>query len=309
MTPRATVIIPSRNSAETLGAMLESVLSQTVPRGDYEVVVVDDDSTDDTPEMLARLEHDGLRWARQRRAGAGAARNRALAMSTGDVVVFLDDDAFVRADFLARHLEMHARDRHVLAAGGIIEVRLPHVAAGVPSAWSGYHRHPMPGGNASVRREHLAAVGGFDESFDTYGWQDQELAERLLAHGLRRRFVRAAPIYHYKPAEIVLDAQHELMRELDRGRMGARFYHKHPSVFVGITTKLWPPLRGAHAMLNRAFGLEEQATRILDGTGRLSPFRGARASLLRAHVEIQSGRAELERLARSVPLAGCRDVK
>jgi glycosyltransferase involved in cell wall biosynthesis len=290
---RATVVIPTHDRASTLGLMLPHVLEQSIPRDEYEIIVVDDESADETPDVLRPFERRGVRWIRQLKAGAGPARNKAVAASSGAVVVFLDDDAFVAPDFLERHLAAHAHDGRVLAAGGIIEVREPAAPNANPPRWAGYHRHPMPGGNSSVRREHLLAVGGFDESFNTYGWQDQELAERLLRLGLKRRFVPGAPIHHYKPADVVLDARHELTRELERGRMGARFYHKHPSPLVGITTKLWPPLRAADALLTRAFGLDRQAERILAGAETLAPFRGARASLLRAHVEIAAGKGEL----------------
>src|SRR5262245_58108138 len=125
MTLRATVVIPTRNRADTLSLMLPHVLDQTIPREEFEVIVVDDDSTDDTRHVLAHFAGEGVVGERQAKAGTGAARNRALALATGQIAVFLDDDAFVRPDFLERHLAVHARDDEALVAGGIIEVREP----------------------------------------------------------------------------------------------------------------------------------------------------------------------------------------
>lgn len=295
---RASIIIPTRNRASVLALSLRSLAAQTIPRAAYEIIVADDASTDATATLLEEgATRDGVRWTRlARRSGAAAARNRAIAMAEGELLIFLDDDAFVASDFIARHLHAHDGRPRALVAGGIIEVREPRAPAASPSSWRGYHRHPMPGGNSSVLRAHVLSAGGYDESFDAYGWQDQELAERLLRAGLRRRFVRGAAIHHYKPACIVHDARHELERELERGLSGARFYHKHPGALVGITTKMWPPIRAVERMLGRALGFDERARAILSGAPHERAFVGWRASLMRAHVEIGAGRRELERL-------------
>lgn len=298
---RASIIVPTRNRASILALTLPYMLKQQVPAGDYEVLVVDDGSTDNTPSVVDQVGDSRVIYRRVEQGGASAARNRALDVARGDIVVFLDDDAFVAGDFLVRHVAAHEEAPNRLVAGGITETRA------VPSSLElarmhqriGYHRHPMPGGNASVRRLHLLAAGGFDEHFDSYGWQDQELAERLLRMGLVRRFAWGAAILHYKPANVVLDPKHELERELERGRMGARFYAKHPRTLVGITTKLWPPLRAIDRLLSNLLGLERTARRILAGEPAMGEFRGPYAALLRAHVEISAGRRELSRVRRN----------
>lgn len=298
---RASLVVPTRNRAHILAHTLPHMLRQRIDRGDYEVIVVDDGSTDDTAAAVRQVGDDQVIYRRLRHGGASAARNQALAIASGDIVVFLDDDAFVAPDFLSLHLACHEESSQALVAGGIRDVSVVPTTAELQRAGRPltYHRHPMPGGNASVRRLHLLAAGGFDESFNAYGWQDQELAERLLRMGLVRRFAWGATILHYRPARVVLNAQHELERELERGRMGARFYRKHPTALVGITTKMWPPLRALDRMLSGLLGLESSASRILAGETVMPAFRGPRASLLRAHVEISAGRRELQRLANS----------
>jgi glycosyltransferase involved in cell wall biosynthesis len=285
----ASIIVPTYERADTLRHSLPRLLAQDVGQRAFEVIVTDDGSTDDTRDVV---ESAGTIYVRGPHAGAATARNRAIVRARGKVLVFVDDDAFVAPDFLARHLAIHDRDGRALVAGGIIEIREIPDAFPAVRPWRGYHRHPLCGGNSSVRREHVIAAGGFDESFDTYGWQDQELAERLLRRGLRRRFVWGAPILHYKPAAVVRDARHELLRELDRGRMGARFYDKHPRMLVGITTKMWPPIVALERAIATPLGIADQARRILDGQETLRPFEGVRAALLRAHVEISAGLRE-----------------
>jgi glycosyl transferase family 2 len=282
----ASIIVPTYERAATLRHSLPLLLAQHIGPRPFEVIVTDDGSTDDTRRVV---EAAGATYVCGPHAGAAAARNRGIARARGDVLVFVDDDAFVAPDFLARHLAIHDRDDRALVAGGIIEVRDMPAAFPALRPWHGYHRHPLCGGNSSVRRAHVVAAGGFDESFDSYGWQDQELAERLMRRGLRRRFAWGAPILHYKPAAVVRDARHELLRELDRGRMGARFYGKHPRTLVGITTKMWPPIVALERAIAAPLGIAGQARRILDGEETLRPFEGLRAALLRAHVEITAG--------------------
>ncbi len=303
MSVRASLVIPTRNRAHILVLTLPHMLRQRVAGVDYEVIIVDDGSTDDTASAVRRSGDGRVIYRQVPQGGASAARNQALAIASGDVIVFLDDDAFVAPDFLARHLSIHERMPAALVAGGIRDVAdVPGVNELAQACrLKTYHRHPMPGGNASVRRAHLLAAGGFDESFNAYGWQDQELAERLLRGGLGRRFAWGATILHYRPTAVVLDARHELERELDRGRMGARFYRKHPTTVIGITTKLWSPLRALDRLLSPLLGLENSAQRILAGERVVREFRGPRASLVRAHVEIAAGRRELQRLDASLP--------
>ena len=295
MTLLATIVVPTYARADLLPLSLPTLLAQSVAPDRYEVVVVDDASPDDTAGAVLPFVGDRVRYIRQeRRRGASAARNAALAVARGDVVVLVDDDCFVDRRFLECHLMAHEQGASELAAGGIVNVSTLPTPVPEPGAWQGYHRHPMPGGNASVRREHLERVGGFDESFSIYGWQDQEVAERLLAAGLRRRFVRGAPVFHFKPPSRA-SLRADLERELDRGRMGARFYHKHPRTMIAMTTKMWAPIRAAERVANGLLGLEDRARRVLAGEVDASRT-GLAAALLRAHVEIEAGRREWRRL-------------
>jgi hypothetical protein len=93
-----TVILPSRNRSGLLARAIRSVLGQSYPR--WDLVVVDDGSEDDTPEVLARFISQGVRSLRTDGVGASAARNRGLAAATGDIVTYLDDDNVMHPDWL-----------------------------------------------------------------------------------------------------------------------------------------------------------------------------------------------------------------
>lgn len=299
MTLDASLVLPTRDRAQLLAISLPRLLSQSLDSTRYEVIVVDDGSTDATPEVAQQLGGKRVQYV-YKPSGGGVARcrNRALEVARGRVVIFMDDDAFVGPNFVSQHLALH-RAESVIVAGGIVQVReIPEHVDEAPG-WRAYHRHPMPGGNSSVRLADIQRAGGYDESFDTFGWQDQELAERLMSLGLRRRFAWRAPIYHYKPASYDMDMRQQLSRELERGRMGARFYRKHPRALVGITTKMWAPLGALDRLATRILSLDSLATSILRGEREHERFPEWKAALLRAHVEITAGQRELEAMSRA----------
>lgn len=290
------IIIPTHARAPLLHAVLERLRQQQLAADRFEVIVVDDGTPDDTvPQVISGLAWPAVRLLRQARGGAGRARNTAIAVARGRILLFLDDDAFVGPHFAARHLAVHDRHPGSLVAGGIVQVRaIPHAIA-EGGRWQGYHRHPMPGGNSSVPADAVRRAGGFDPWFDVYGWQDQELAERLASAGLVRRFVHGAPIHHYKPPAYDTDWPALLAREQERGRMGARFYFRHRHLMVGITTKAWPPLARLVGTVARATGTEARLDAARAGT--FAPAVPSwRATLLRLTAECTAASAEWRRL-------------
>ncbi|MDD2388677.1 MAG: glycosyltransferase [Desulfobacterales bacterium] len=101
-TPKVSVIIPTYNRARLLEEAIDSVLSQTFTG--YELIVVDDGSTDDTGEVLASCE-DRIRVIRQNNQGVSSARNAGIASASGDLITFLDSDDLWLPDKLIRQVE------------------------------------------------------------------------------------------------------------------------------------------------------------------------------------------------------------
>ncbi len=298
------VIIPTHDRAALLALTLPRLLSQELEGATLELLVVDDGSpTDATLALVSSLASPSLRLMRQPHGGSSAARNRAIRVARGRVLLFLDDDAFVGPHFIAGHLALHASPDLRLVAGGIIQVRAIPASIDESPGLRAYHRHPMPGGNASAPAAAVRALGGYDPWFSAYGWQDQELGERLMQSGLRRTFAWRAPIYHYKPPAYDFDLRTQLVRERDRGRMGARFYYKHPRTTIGVATKMGPAVRALIRAADRAFGIEALQTRVETGQVDGAHVPPWRAALLRARVESEAGASELARIrsARAEP--------
>lgn len=291
------VIIPTHDRAALLALTLPRLLAQVDAPPAWEVLLVDDGSPgDDTARLVAGLSVPHVRLLRQARAGSSAARNRAIAEARGRILLFVDDDAFVGPHFVARHLALHTGAARRLVAGGIVQVRAIPAAIDEGPGLRAYHRHPMPGGNASAPATAVRAAGGYDPWFSTYGWQDQELGERLLQAGLRRTFAWGAPIYHYKPPAYDRDLRMQLARERDRGRMGARFYHKHPRTTIGVATKLSPAIQLLLRAADRAFHMGALQARVESGALDGRRVGSWRAALLRSYVESEAGARELARI-------------
>jgi glycosyltransferase involved in cell wall biosynthesis len=171
--PRVTIVIAAFNAAGTLAATLASVAVQTYR--DFELVVVDDGSSDDTPALLAHRQAawPWLQWTRQENAGASAARMRAVAMARGEFVAFLDADDLWLPEKLA--LQMTVFDRNPSTALVFTDER--DFSAGGDAALSRFQQKPPARGRVLdslffgnyilnstvvVRKDALLAVGGLN---------------------------------------------------------------------------------------------------------------------------------------------------
>ena len=295
MSLAASVIVPTRNRASTLALTLPRLLAQQLPADSWELLLADDGSTDETAAIAEQCAAPPLRRLPGEHAGPATARNRALAVARGEVVVFADDDVFVRADFVAAHLAAHREGPPAMVSGPIITAtQIPDADARVRPPL-GYHRNALPTCNGSLPRAALERAGGFDAGFSEYGWEDMELALRLRADGLSRRFAWAAPTWHYKPAGVAPDFACRLRLERERGAIGAHFYRRHPTFAVACLTKLWWPMRVADAALGALLGLDAQVERGLEGSAAPGALSPAKRKLLLLHAEIAAGSRALRR--------------
>jgi GT2 family glycosyltransferase len=208
--PVLSVVIPSHNRVDKLQQVLDGLARQDTCEP-FEVVVVSDGSTDGTEAYLTSGSPPMPVVAIcQSNAGPAAARNRGVDAARGDVVVFVDDDVVPTPGLLSAHLAVHRRlGRDAVVIGPMLEppgyrsapwVRWEHAMLVKQYEAMGAGRYGATArqfytGNASVRREHLQAVGGFDPSFRRL--EDVELAYRLDDHGLRWTFCPEAVGLHY----------------------------------------------------------------------------------------------------------------
>jgi glycosyltransferase involved in cell wall biosynthesis len=198
------VVVPFFNSEATLGSCLAALLSQKAAGQKYEIIAVDDGSSDGGAAIAQRA---GVRLVQQPNRGAPAARNAGIAAAVGKWVAFTDADCIPSRGWLRALLTATETSHGNLlgAAGPIVSqpssappARFVEISGGLDTAW--HLRHPKfpfaPTGNVMYRRGALEAVGGFDERYAAYDACD--LHRRLMLEvGGEFVFAESAVVLHH----------------------------------------------------------------------------------------------------------------
>lgn len=239
-------MIATRNRASYLQRALLSLQAQ-VGAPSFEVVVVDNGSSDGTRDLVEQLARgfESLRYVGWPLPNRGQARNRGVAAAAGRYLLFCDDDVQLPDGWLAAHAAAHGDATARVANGPIINVP-SYLRRPRPKA-ANYSRAFLCTCNASLPKAAFDAVGGFDEDFDLYGWEDTELGIRLRAAGLQWKFSWEAFLWHIKPPE-EQTLEVESRKAVEKARMARRFLARHPSSRVRLATGAHPlnVLRGRY---------------------------------------------------------------
>lgn len=233
------VIVPAYNRARLIRHCLAALCRQTLGKERYEVVVVDDASTDETPGIVGAFASSTpcrIRYLRrEQRGGPGAARNTGILQARGWLVVFVDSDVVVTPGFLQEHLRLHQEEDRVVGRGPVISV--PTLNGELPKrpGLIDLSTNFLDTANASVRKDHLLEAGLFDEGFSFYGWEDLDLGIRLRRLGFRKRTSSRAIAYHLQPPLTVQRMPELIAKEQERARNAVRFYRKHPGFLSRVT--------------------------------------------------------------------------
>jgi len=183
-----------------LSRTIDRIEQQTVGRDTYEVLVIDNNSSDHTQEVVSQkaATYSNLRCFRQPKRGAAPTRNVGIREANGEFILFIDDDIRSDPDLVEKHLKYHAEHPDSSIIGTVFseweESTEPflrylrdraifnpyNIACNRPIDFSYYHT-----GNVSTSRKMLLEAGGFDEGFHVYGMEDIELGYRLEKRGCR----------------------------------------------------------------------------------------------------------------------------
>ena len=219
--PKVTVAIPTYNRAKYLRQTLAGIAAQRFPRDHVEVLVIDNNSTDDTAEVVAAFADawPAPRRIVETRQGLDFARNRAVAEARGEIIVFGDDDILVEPDWLAQitvPLLADADARRIGAVGGEV---VPVFPDGLPDWVREWHaplafrpdagpleaRHCPMGANLAFPRWVFERLGLFHTALDRaagnyFSGGDSEMIRRVRAAGLEVWFAPGAAVRHQMPA-------------------------------------------------------------------------------------------------------------
>jgi GT2 family glycosyltransferase/glycosyltransferase involved in cell wall biosynthesis len=285
---RISVVIPTYNRREILLKCLDALARQSVLASEFEVIVVDDGSTDGTEAALAgRRFPFALDYHRQTNQGPGEARNVGITKARGELVLFIGDDIIADERLLEQHLLAHVENADPGAAVlGHIDwppwldvTSVMSYVCGEGAQQFPYHYIPSLStldyrffytSNISVKRRFLldALEAGirFDSCFRFAAFEDSEFAYRLQQRGLTVHYRREALAFH----DHWMDLDTFSRREYKVGQMAVVFYRKHPRIdellhvrWIGDWMDAVEKLMAQPALLERVRALDAQTDQFL----------------------------------------------
>jgi GT2 family glycosyltransferase len=238
--PMVSVVVACHDGGGTLAECLGSLRSLHYPH--YEVILVDDFSSDDTPEIAAQFTE--VRTLRLKtHLGLSAARNVGIRAACGEIVAFTDADCRADPDWL-RFLVAGLSDRPMAGIGGpnLLPPEDPPMAAVIMAAPGGpvhvllddRQAEHVPGCNMAFWKWTLDAVGGFDPLFEQAG-DDVDLCWRLQREGWRLGFAPAGFVWHHRRASLGA----YLRQQAGYGEAEALLMAKHPAYFNPLGGARW----------------------------------------------------------------------
>jgi glycosyltransferase involved in cell wall biosynthesis len=281
----ASVVIPSHNRREMLERCLGALARQDADPGTFEVIVVDDGSSDGTTEMLEALEPPfELRLQRQQQGGAAAARNAGIETSAGRICVLIDNDVVASPGLVAGHIAGHARQERVLGIGPLTQIPprardwYAHTFAG---EWNKHYadlrRRPATwmdcyGGNFSAPRAALVESGGY--AVDLIRAADVELPYRLWGAGFTPQLFPEARAVHddqKRGSGVLRDAA-------TRGKAYLEIAKRHPGAEADLLGSF--QVDGSREVALRRILISLRVPpRLLVAVGRVVPGKGRKVFL------------------------------
>lgn len=237
--PKVSVVVCAYNAERTLAPCLASLEKLAYPN--YEVIVVNDGSTDRTREIAERYEY--VRLINQENKGLSAARNVGIDAATGEIVAFTDSDCVADPDWLTYLVATFLRSGRPAVGGPNFP---PPEDSLIPSAVAvspGGPTHVLlndevaehiPGCNMAFRKEVLEEIGGFDPLFRAAG-DDVDLCWRLQNQGYQIGFSPAAVVWHFRRNTV----KAYLNQQRGYGKAEAQLYFKHPYRFNLLGQSRW----------------------------------------------------------------------
>jgi glycosyltransferase involved in cell wall biosynthesis len=249
---RATIQLCTYNRAALLERVLDACFEQTVGAQAYEVVLVNDGSTDGTGEVIARARERAtcpFVVIDQVNSGLAKGRNAGIARAGGERIIFTDDDVLPLPNFVEEHLRSHEKHPLAIVRGAAINVEsfddLP------PPIWNikHYSGNFFWTTNVSVPLVTIRAIGGFNESFSEYGWEDIDVGLRLRFGGVRAVFNARALAYHYKPRPRSGNVEKMVKQARAQARTAVQLARIHPHWRTYLATGINPVQRSVHAWM------------------------------------------------------------
>ena len=225
------VIVPTYNRIELLKKTLESLFRQNFK--DYEVVVVNDGSSDKTHEYLSRLsETSHFKYFRHANSGLAATRQAGLLHAAGEYIAFTDDDCIVPSDWLQKFHDIFQQHGIAGVGGSTVTGNPSNPFAQASDMINNYFKSAMngaeneipflTGNNVAYTHASLEKVGGPDERF-RMGAEDRDLLFRVVQSGGRMIYDQSIVVTHYNDADFIRFVKHQF----EFGKGSYLYYASH----------------------------------------------------------------------------------
>ncbi|MBT3407250.1 glycosyltransferase [Candidatus Woesearchaeota archaeon] len=240
---KVSVIIPTRNMSKLLGNTLNALILQKTK--DVEIIVVDDDSCDNTKEVIQKYSQNVKYYYLDRKNNSkkrrvAEIRNYGVKKAKGEILIFLDADMVVQEDFINEHIKSHENSDIVLGLRYDLDKKRKVVDQkdkresyfiicddqinNLVAPWVLLYSH-----NFSVSKEAFDYVAGFSIYFDRWGVEDQELGYKLFKEGFRFSLNKKAIAYHqYHVTEYV----NKLEKKTNLIVNCKKFYEKYNDSYI-----------------------------------------------------------------------------
>lgn len=242
---KVSIVIPTFNRCESVKHVLTALTAQTYSDEDFEVIVSIDGSEDDTRRMVEQFDSPyTLRSIWEPNNGRAAACNRGIRAANGDVIILLDDDMEPSPRLVEAHYLAHssASNFGIIGASPIVIDESSTLAARYIASEFNSRQEKMAdigynfqiwdfySGNFSIRRKIVLDAGGYNESFKRYGYEDIELAYRLIQSGVE---------FVYSPDAVCIQHYNEsfkslAMKTISSGRTTVTIVNLHPDLFCEL---------------------------------------------------------------------------
>ena len=242
---KLSVIVPTYNRKDLLVGCLNALFEQSCSKSDFEILVIDDGSTDGTREIVKEIMEQSaaiLKYFGQENRGPAAARNVGIKKANGEILIFIGDDIVAAPSLIDMHLNWHEQysDENVAILGYVTwspQIKITPFMRWLENGGPQFayyrfsHREKIDPNafctaNISIKKQFLLSYGLFDEDFRYAAYEDTELGYRLSKQGLKLIFNAQAVAYHYHSMTIASYCH----RMEQVGISSIILKHKHPEL-------------------------------------------------------------------------------
>lgn len=217
------VIVCTFNRCDYLHKLLDSLKTQTLPKERFEILIVDNNSTDDTHKVANALRKTipNLKYVFEPRQGLSVARNRGLSETESPIVVYIDDDAYAAPKWLASYIEAFGKNDKVVCVGGPVELdwqgkKPDWIPAKYESLFTSVDygteekyltpRNYLVGANIGFRKDWLREQGGFPENLGRKGYclisgEEALIYKKVFESGNKVLYEPGAKVWHIVTSE------------------------------------------------------------------------------------------------------------